>query len=182
MELKLVDTELELQQILELQKANHYENVSDALKQANGFVTVKHDLATLTLMNEKARQIIAVDENEVVGYALVMVKELKRNVPTLVPMFEKLKTLSFNGTSLQKLNYYIMGQICIAEKSRGKGIFKSLYQKHKEVYSSEFDACITSISTSNPRSIRAHEKIGFSTIHTFYDELDEWNIVLWNWN
>lgn len=63
MELKLVDSELELQQILELQKANHYDNVSDDLKQVNGFVTVKHDLATLTLMNEKARQIVAVDEN-----------------------------------------------------------------------------------------------------------------------
>lgn len=63
MELKLVDSELELQQILELQKANHYDNVSDDLKQVNGFVTVKHDLATLILMNEKARQIVAVDEN-----------------------------------------------------------------------------------------------------------------------
>jgi hypothetical protein len=56
-----------------------------------------------------------------------------------------------------------------------------LYQKHKDIYSSQFDFILTEISTSNHRSLKAHEKIGFKTIYSHIDEMDEWNVVVWNW-
>jgi hypothetical protein len=57
-----------------------------------------------------------------------------------------------------------------------------LYEEHKRLFRKEYDFVITEISTINKRSIAAHKKIGFKTIHTYRDALDEWNVVLWDWN
>jgi RimJ/RimL family protein N-acetyltransferase len=74
-----------------------------------------------------------------------------------------------------------MGQICVAKEYRGKDFVNELYEHHKKNYQSQFDLFITEISTRNHRSLRAHEKIGFETIHIHQDHLDEWAIVGWDW-
>ncbi len=74
-----------------------------------------------------------------------------------------------------------MGQICIAKVYRGQGLFEQLYNYHKEIYQPQFDLFVTEISTRNHRSLRAHEKVGFKTIHTHRDNLDEWRVVAWDW-
>lgn len=181
MQVKLVEFDAELQQILDLQKANHYQNVDQEFKQTNGFVTVMHDFELLTNMNNKAKQIIAVDNGKVVGYALVMLKEFKVSVPVLMPMFEVFKTINYKQKCLDDYNYYVMGQVCVAQSHRGKGVFRALYKKHKDVYSSQFDLCLTEVAQSNSRSMKAHEKIGFKTIHNFKDSTHEWNILCWDW-
>jgi L-amino acid N-acyltransferase YncA len=73
-----------------------------------------------------------------------------------------------------------MGQICVAKNYRGKGVFDSLYEKHKELYGSSYDLCVPSVSTRNTRSMSAHERVGFETVLTFRDQTDEWNILVWN--
>lgn len=181
MELKLVESTNELEQILELQHKNLYENVAPDLIKSNGFVTVKHNFNLLSEMNKKAKQIIAIDDGKVIGYALVMLKEFKNLIPVLIPMFNTFENIKYKNTTLSNLNYYVMGQICIAKEYRGKGLFKGLYQKHKEVYANQFDLCLTEVSSSNSRSMKAHQKIGFETVHTFKDTTDEWNVLSWNW-
>jgi hypothetical protein len=79
------------------------------------------------------------------------------------------------------MKYYVMGQICVAENYRGQGVFDGLYQKHREKYSSQFDLLITEVSKRNTRSMKAHERVGFKTVHSFRDHTDEWNIILWDW-
>src|SRR5690606_9982476 len=128
-----------------------------------------------------APQIIAVEDEKVVGYALVMLKEFGGMIPVLVPMFTMFEKLSLEGNPLNSYNYYVMGQICIADSHRGQGIFDKLYQKHKQVYSHKFELCLTEVSTSNRRSMKAHERVGFRTLHTFTDETDTWNILSWDW-
>ena len=132
-------------------------------------------------MNASARQIIAKHDEKVVGYALVMRPELKHIVPVLVPMFELLGTLYYRGVPLPESKYYVMGQICVAKAYRGQGLFDMLYHKHREVYQSQFDFIVTEVATRNKRSLRAHERVGFETIHVYTDELDEWAVVLWDW-
>ena len=179
--IKLAETSTELQQILQLQEINLAQNVPMENKKANGFVTVKHDFHVLEKMNATAPQIIAKDGEHVVGYALVMPKEFSAFVPVLVPMFEMFEKLSYKEKTLTDYSYYVMGQICIADTHRGKGIFEQLYAKHKEVYAKKYELCLTEVSSSNPRSMRAHEKVGFKTIHNFDDKTDNWNIMLWDW-
>lgn len=179
--IQFTQTNDDLTQILHLQNQNHIQNLSQNDREQNGFVTIKHDIEVLHQMNAIAKQIIAKSDGKVVGYALVMFKELSSSVLALIPMFDMFKQLSYQGQKLEAYKYYVMGQICVADGFRGQGIFEALYQKHKEVYAHIFDFCLTEVSVRNLRSMRAHEKVGFKIIHTFKDENEEWNILLWDW-
>lgn len=181
MNIQLATSEDELHAILALQKRNHVSSVSDMEKTSQGFVTVQHDFQLLKSMHQKAAQIIALDKGNLIGYALVMLKDFKEKIPVLEPMFDVFEDLIYKHQPLRTMKYYVMGQICIAASHRGKGVFEALYQKHKEVYSHMYDLCITEVSTRNIRSLKAHEKVGFENIHTYKDDSDEWAILAWDW-
>lgn len=177
-----VNTPSEVQQILELQAANHVSNVPAAVAQEQGFVTVKHDPEVLRRMNQEAPGIIAKDGDKVVGYALVMPRSFAAFVPILQPMFQLLDSLSWKGQLLATHpRWFVMGQICVAEGYRGMGVFDGMYAKMKEVCRRDYDFVITEIARRNTRSMRAHERVGFQTMHTFSDEVarEDWNVVIW---
>ena len=171
----------DLENILALQGENMRAGLSAKEIKEQGFITVRHSLEQLQAMQERVPQILAVDGDRLGGFALVMPRELKKRIPVLVPMFDMLDTLHYQGNAVKDLRYYVMGQICVGKDYRGQGVFRQLYQAHRAQLSQDFDYCITEVSTSNMRSMRAHQKIGFQVLHTFTDELDEWNIVLWDW-
>ena len=171
----------DLLQILELQALNLRQHISDAEKSEHGFVTLHHDLVTLRQMNELGPTVVIKNNGKVVAYALTMMPECRHLLPDLYPMYALLDKLSWKGVSLRSMNYYVMGQVCVAKEFRGKGLFEAMYRYHKKVYSSQFDLFVTEISTQNHRSLRAHEKIGFITIHTHFDVIDEWAVVAWDW-
>lgn len=181
MKLKIAESEEELSQILWLQDVNHFSNLSPIQKQIDGFVTVKHTLPLLQAMQQAAPQIIAVDNNKVVGYALTMLTSFSQKIPVLEPMFDVFFGLSYQEKPLSNYRYYVMGQICIDSHYRGQGLFQKLYAKHKELFSKQFDCCLTEVSVNNPRSLNAHQHVGFKTIHTYTDEQDTWNIMIWDW-
>ncbi len=177
-----VSSPREVQQILDLQAANHVSSVSPAVAQEQGFVTVKHDPAVLQRMNLEAPSVIAKDGDQVVGYALVMPRSFSAFIPILQPMFHLLDTLSWKGHDLRdNQRWFVMGQICVAEGYRGRGIFDGMYAKMKEVCQKDYDFVITEIAVRNQRSTRAHERVGFQTMHTFSDAIanEDWNVVIW---
>lgn len=171
----------ELEQILVVQESNQPHNISAEQLASDGFVTVRHNLSLLRSMNESAPQVIAKDGSKVVGYALVMLQSFQDLIPVLKPMFVTLNTISYRQRPIPSYSYYVMGQVCVAEGYRGKGIFDGMYHKHRELYAGKFDLCITEIASRNPRSLRAHQRVGFKTIHTFTDVTDTWDIVAWDW-
>lgn len=177
-QLKVASSESELKAILELQAKNLKGNLSSSEMDQEGFVTVHHDLETLKLLNSQESQIIAVQDEKVVGYALVMVPQLRNSIPILVSLFEKIESISYKNKKIEPSQYYVMGQVCIAKAYRGQGLFARLYQKHKEQFKQKYDYCITEVSSKNKRSIRAHEKVGFKNLHSFSDETDDWNIII----
>lgn len=174
----------DLQQILDLQQANLPKNISTEEAQKEGFVTVEHDLALLTAMNEAYPHIIAKDGNQVVGYALVMAQEFKDRVPVLIPMFEQFDAVDYKGKKMSDYHYFTMGQVCIAKGYRGQGIFQGMYAKMGEQLSDTFDIVLTEVATRNVRSVRAHEKVGFKVLHTYYAAVgnEEWAIVGWEFD
>lgn len=172
---KKASTEDELRQILELQEKNHFGSAGKDAK--DGFVTVKHTLELLTDMNNAAPHVIAKQGDKVIGYALVMLPSFGNRIPVLYSLFEMLSGILYNGKKLSEYKYYVMGQVCVAEEARGTGVFDMLYQKHKEFYSGEYELCVTEVSVRNLRSIRAHERAGFKSIHRYTDENDEWDII-----
>jgi len=177
----IVTTDKELQQIVQLSDENIRTKISQEEKHSQGFVSWNYSFDLLQKMNEQHPHIIVKDEHKVIGYALVALKEAKRFHTDLEAMIQHLDKIIYNDKKLSEYRYYVMGQICIDKSYRGKGIFEMLYQKHKKLFQNNYDFIVTEISTSNTRSLRAHEKIGFKSIYTYCDPMEEWNVVLWDW-
>lgn len=179
-----VQSEAGILGVLALQQANLRKNVLPDVQVSQGFVTVEHNPDVLTRMNRAAPSIIAKDGDTVVGYALTMLPEFGADVPELLPLFSLLNTLSYEGQPIANYNWYVMGQVCVAENYRGQQLFDRMYAHQRAVYSNRYDLLITDISANNPRSLRAHSRVGFQPIHEFHDAIlgETWVIVGWDWN
>ncbi len=174
-------TDRELHQILELQQKNLACNNSPEVVESQGFVTVEHTFELLKRMNDAIPQTIGKDGDQLTGYALVMLKEFRPFIPVLEPMFALFADIMYEGKSLSEYNYYVMGQICVAEEYRGQGIFDRMYQHQRKQFSSRFDLCITDVVTRNQRSLNAHTRVGFETVHEFDDPWGtRWAIIVWD--
>lgn len=180
---KAAESEEELRQILALQQINLPKNISQEESKDQGFVTVEHNFPLLASMNESAPQIIASVEGTVVGYALVMLESFSTKIPVLIPMFNMLSTLSYQGKAFGAYRYYVMGQVCVDKAYRGRGLFDGMYHEQRRQLSGEYDFVVTEVATRNTRSMRAHERVGFETVHIYTDadHGEEWAIILWNW-
>lgn len=171
----------ELQGILDLQAANLIQNIGSEERADQGFVTVRHSLEQLELMNKIEPHIIAKNGNQVVGYILAMTKASRDLVPVLVPMFNQFDQVGYSGKLVADFDYMVIGQICVDKNYRGQGIFDKMYQSYMQSFSDRYDFAITEIAISNKRSIRAHQRVGFQIIHEFSDYTQDWAIVAWDW-
>jgi len=174
-------TKKDLEQVLNLQYLNLPKNISAQEAIQQGFVTVHHDFDLLEAMNSPHPHIIAKANDQVVGYALVMLPSFGDKVEVLKPMFQMISGLDYKGKPLVEAAYFVMGQVCVSKDFRGQQVFSGMYHKMKEEMSPHYDCIVTEIAIRNTRSMRAHEKVGFKTIHIFEDETEEWAIVAWDW-
>ena len=176
-----VSTMDELEQIHQLNHQNLKYHLSTTEQEGEGFVSWLYPMDLLQQMHQLAPSIIVKDGDVIAGYALTTLRESAAFHPDLKIFFENLEKVSYKNRLLFEHRFYCMGQICIAKPYRGQGIVKMLYEMHKKKYSPDFDFLLTEIATRNTRSQKAHEKVGFKTIHTYKDSLDEWNVVVWDW-
>ena len=176
-----VSTPDDVSDILDLQVRNLSSALTPHAIASQGFVTVRHDESVLRRMNEATPSIIAKSGGRVVGYALVMPRRFADDVPILRPLFEMLDTLSWHGEPLRgNPRWFVMGQVCVAEGYRGSGIFDGLYRTMVERYGTEFDFTVTEVAARNTRSLRAHERVGFQTLHVYGDKTtgEEWHVIV----
>ncbi len=169
-------------QLLALQRQNLKKNITMAEMADQGFTTVEHTFEKINAMKEPLSQIVAFQNDHIVGYALSMPISFRSVIPELVPMIDLLDNIEFNGQLLSNYKYYIMGQICVSKSVRGQGVFQKLYQEHAKVFANKYNFIVTEISIHNTRSMRAHEKVGFKVIHEYFDpeNNDTWAVVLWD--
>jgi GNAT superfamily N-acetyltransferase len=175
-------TDTDLQQILDLQKQNLPVALSQEEINREGFVTVSHSFEGLKKMNSYEQSLIAKENDKVVAYILAMTERSKKDIPILVPMFDVFNEIIYHGKKISEYNYLVVGQVCVAKEFRGKGILDQCYIEYKKRFSKKYEFAITEISQKNLRSINAHQRIGFETIHQYRDSGGvDWNIVLWDW-
>ena len=170
----------EVRQILDLQAANLASALTPDTIASQGFVTVRHDVDVLHRMNEAAPAIIAKDGDRVVGYALVMPRAFAADVPILQPLFRLLDGLSWKGAPLREHpRWFVMGQICVADGYRGRGIVDGLYRTMAEVYRDRYDVTVTEVAARNTRSLRVHARAGFETLQVYTDEStgETWHVI-----
>jgi len=166
----------ELYQILAIQKNNLKEHLTEEEMKESGYITVPHTFDILKKMNTSCSHILAKNDEEVVGYALVMLQSFRNEMPILTPMFKKADEL-LNGK-----NYVVMGQICIAKPYRKQGVFRGMCQYYQKALSHKYDCLFTEVACENYLSMAAHKKIGFMVLETQITEGTKWALVNWNWN
>jgi hypothetical protein len=166
-------TEADFGALLALQRKNHRDAVTPEEARTQGFVTVVHTEETLRAMNALLPSIVCRHDGDVIGYALSMAPACRALIPILAPMFAVLDALPLG-------RFYVMGQICVAQEHRGRGVFDLLYREHRARFRGDYDRVVTEIATRNVRSMRAHGRVGFRTVHQYRDAVDEWAIVAWD--
>lgn len=178
---KLVTTDQEIDQIVTLSKANLVTNLSADTKAREGFVTWVYTPESLKAIHTVIPSVIVKDGDTLAGYALSLSPACVDIYPPMASTNNLVSALMYKGRPLGQQKIYYCGQICVAEAFRGQGVVNMLYQFHREHFSPQFDLLATEISTANPRSLKAHQKTGFELIATHRDEMDQWDIVLWDW-
>ena len=184
LEYTVVSQPHEVDLILALQAENHRDQVDAATAASDGFTSVRHDPAVLQAMNRAHPSAIATSGDRLAGYCLMMPQSFRDQVPILQPMFRLLERLQWRGRPLAgDPRWFVMGQVCVARDFRGMGVFDGIYHQLRATYAPQFDLTVTEISQRNPRSLRAHRRVGFETLHVYLDpEADEtWEVVVWDW-
>lgn len=178
--LERAKTDIQIQQILDLQKLNLKKNLSQEEIETQGFVTAEHTFDQLKHINDFENAIIAVENDKVVGYAIAMIKEAGAGMPIFEGLFETVDSLFYKEKPVPSYPYIFVGQLCVAKEYRGIGLVSKLYDFFKEELKDRYDFSITDINENNPRSLKAHSKSGYEPIHTFYDKYtsSNWIIVL----
>jgi hypothetical protein len=177
---KLVTTNKEIDQITALSQANLVSNLSAETKQKEGFVTWVYTPEILQAIHAIVASVIVMDGDTLAGYAITLTPDCADIYPPLKSTIAHVSTLSYKGRPLSQQRIYFMGQICVAEPYRGQGVVSMLYEFHRRQFSPQFDLFITEISPANPRSMKAHQKIGFQTIDIHQENGSDWAVVLWD--
>jgi ribosomal protein S18 acetylase RimI-like enzyme len=179
--IKRVTEFAELEGIKKLQRENLKSSLSVAESEAEGFVTAQYTMDFLMKMHEAGPSIIAKDDDQVIGYALVAVPSIRHHHELLADLFNTIDHTDYQGILLKEAKYVVVGQLCVSKKYRGIGLVQQMYQYYRESLQEEFEYCITDIAQDNPRSLKAHIKSGFRDINSLdYGGL-KWDIVLWDW-
>jgi L-amino acid N-acyltransferase YncA len=172
----------DLRKILDLQNGNLHTTLTEAYRKDQGFVTVQHRFQDLKKMNDAEQSIVAKNDEKIVAYILAMTRLSKNDIPVLVPMFEMFDEIQYLDKLVATYNYLVVGQVCVDEAYRGKGIFDNCYTAYKNRFQAKYDFAITEIAAKNSRSLHAHQRIGFKEIHKYIaPDGVEWIIVLWDW-
>lgn len=169
-------------QIQALQQQNLPRAISRAEMKQEGFVTCEHTIDLLQEMNSPYPHIIALHDDQVVAYALVMLQALRDSIAVLQPMFQVIDDLVAHRIGSLTASFFVMGQICIDKPHRGQGVFENLYMCMRHHMRHHFDYCVTEVSSHNQRSQRAHAKVGFKVIHQYKaPDGHPWEILAWAW-
>jgi hypothetical protein len=171
--------EASFEAIRALQRANQPAALTPDEQRTQGFVSLTHTLDDLRAMHAIEPSIVAHDDEGLVGYALVMPIQTRPRFPVLEPMFARIAEATWRGRPLADRSFYVMGQVCVAKRARGTGVFDALYAGHARALSSRFDCVVTEIAVRNARSMRAHARVGFDVVTTYVED-QEWAVVAWD--
>jgi GNAT superfamily N-acetyltransferase len=179
-ELSNANADAEFEQILDLQRRNLRQALTQQEQNEEGFVYLQHDADILRRMAAELPQAIAVADGRVVGYCLSLSLALRRALPKLEPMYAQFERCSYLGRPLPSYRFFIGGQVCVDRAFRGEGLARGLYHQVRRSLPEPFDLCVTEIAARNRSSIRSHEKIGFRPLLSFDDGAEQWVVVAWD--
>jgi ribosomal protein S18 acetylase RimI-like enzyme len=179
-EISMLTNEL-VDNLLSLQQLNLKNNIDVVTQQSQGYLSFPYTNPILQRMMCEEPQPIALAEGQVVGYALATTLNVCQTIDLMLPLLDMFNSLTFNGKPLNQYRYYVMGQVCVRAGYRGIGVFDALYAQHRNWFAERYDFVVTEIAADNLRSIAAHRRVGFQTLHRYFDAVSQktWEVVIW---
>jgi GNAT superfamily N-acetyltransferase len=179
--LKRVTDATELAGIHALQTANLGRHLPPEEWTREGFLTSAYTPAFLVELHRHAPAVIAVDDDVVVGYALVATPTARALEPSLAGLFASIDAAVVDGTRLSARAYLVCAAVCVARDYRGLGLLAQLYARMRVDLATRYDCVITDIARENGRSLAAHRRAGFEVCSSLrYDE-QTWDLVICDW-
>ncbi len=151
-----------------LQKKYHVHSISPEDK-PDGFVTTLFTPEQFQELIEKEDGIsVAVDEGEIVAYAMAASWDYWSQWPLFAHMIQDLPETEYCGEKMSVENSYQYGPIAIEKKYRGTGVLEELFAFSLDSMADRYPYMLTFVNQINPRSYAAHtRKAGCDVVKTF---------------
>ncbi|MBS1996428.1 MAG: GNAT family N-acetyltransferase [Cyanobacteria bacterium SZAS LIN-2] len=148
-----------------------------ALDTSEGFLSSAFTAEDFAAINNDAAIIVCVDEQSdreggrLLGFVCASTPAFNQRAGLPAAMLARFEQINFAGGKMADRPCVITGPVCVDKESRGSGIFSRLYQalfqQLSELYPGRFELAVALVSTSNPRSLAAHKKIGMVEVDQF---------------
>jgi len=153
--------------ILDLQSANYIANLL-AHEREQGFLSAQFTLEQTAQIAEDLGTIVAVIDDQIVGFVCASRNESETGSPVIAKMLESYDRMIFEGRALKSFRSYIYGPVCLARDFRGRGLLRGLYQAQKKDLAGQFEIGVAFVSRSNPHSLETHVKgLGMTEVGDF---------------
>lgn len=160
-------TLLDIPAVAKLQSLYHIATIDEKDK-ADGFVTTLFSAAQFEeLIVKESGLAVALHDGKVIAYAMAASWGYWSSWPLFQQMIADLPSSTFNGHRLSSENSYQYGPICIQGDYRGSEVLPNLFELSRRQMVQRFPILITFINRNNPRSLRAHAKLGLEIIKEF---------------
>ena len=157
----------DIPEVARLQDLYHVDSISDE-DRPNGFVTTLFTEEQFRELIEKENGLaLACDGDKIVGYAMAASWEYWSAWPLFQHMIKDLENTEYLGEILTTKNSYQYGPVAVHSDYRGTNVFPNLFEFSRIQMKERYPIMITFVNQINPRSVRAHEKIGLDLIKEF---------------
>ncbi len=152
--------------IVKLQDLNLASNISDNQKK-DGFLSAAFSAQQFQSMDNDGCVIAGLEGDLVKAFLCSSTPMFNLPFPLPAAMIERFSNIDLGGKCLSNQQILITGPVCIDQSLRGQGVLEKLYEAlYKELFG-QYDAAVVFVSKENPRSIKAHEKLGMSVLDEF---------------
>jgi hypothetical protein len=152
--------------LVTLQNANLAANISDDARR-DGFLSVGFSAEQFSRMNDDLCVIVATHQNLVKAFLCASSVEFNRPFALPKTMIDRFPQAVYDNKPLTDWHVCICGPVCIDVSLRRQGVFEKLYECFYKLVAKNFELATLFVSTDNPRSINAHEKVGMKIIDHF---------------
>ncbi len=160
-------TTKDLAGVVALQNLNLVSNLSEDQKK-DGFLSGAFSEEQFAEMNQDVGILVSVDDDKVAGFICVGSVEFNLPYPLPKAMIEEFSRIQFDRKSLSTYECVIAGPVCVAREKRGTGLFDFMYGQVYKILPAHINMITTLVSKSNPRSLKAHEKVGMQIVGDFH--------------
>lgn len=171
----------DMRQVQALSQQNHAEQLSPH-ERGDGFVTACWDVEGLIEAAGHTPHALAYEGEQVIGFALAVVPEVCLASQSLRSFWLPIAAAKYEDRPLSSWDCLMMGQVCVDQGYRGRGVFDGLYTELRRAYASRFDLVATGVFVDNPRSMAAHARVGFRPVQRCISDAGKsWDCIVWPW-